>query len=292
VGVVAVLAACASAAEDASNGRVEPEDSATTATVDLLDPCAKPNLTTVEPGALTFAVPAAPAPPYFLTDQPADQEGLESAFAYALAEELRFRDPEVTWELVPAEDVLTGAFVDFDIALGGFVARPEEFPVIDYSAPYLQTETILDVTDDAARRALLALGGQDVADPATLRFAAPVQGNGRPWLIGKGWIPEGGGLALWARGGLEMEQARASTDVRVIDEPTRQWLSEVRGVEVADVFGVDTPDVEYSLALVAGNPLTSCVDRALSEMSEKGELQELAATWLDPSAWLEREGLE
>ncbi len=40
-----------------------------------LDPCAKPNLTTVEPGAITFATSSVPTPPFFLTDDPSDREG-------------------------------------------------------------------------------------------------------------------------------------------------------------------------------------------------------------------------
>lgn len=281
VGVL--LAGCASGGDAAISSSV-PADEDSDAELVILDPCAKPNLTTIEPGAISFVTPSAPAPPYFLTDEPSDREGLEAALAYELAEELGFRPQEVTWDLVPAEQILTGEFVDFDVAIGGFVARPDEFPIIDYTSPYLATTTVLDVNDDAVRRALLGVGGE--LTPTQVRFAAPVQGAGRPWLMSKEWLPEGGGLALWARGGLEMDQARAATDARLIDEPTRQWLTEVKGVEISNVAGASPPEVEYSLAMVAGNPLVACVDRALAEMSENGTLDDLRTTWLAPGAWV------
>jgi len=276
------LVGCTAAGSGGAAVPVVPDDDAEAELV-VLDPCSKPNLTTVEPGALTFTTSLAPAPPFFLTDEPADREGFEAELAYALAEQLGFRPQEVTWELVPAQDVLTGTFLGYDIAIDGYVARPDEFPAIAYSSPYLETTTVLDVSGDQARRSLLGVNTE--VPPSSLRFASPVQGIGRPWLLGKGWIPEGGGLALWARTGLEMEQARETTDVRLMDEFTRQWLEAEAGAEITNVAGGEPPDVAFSFAMVGGNPLAACVDRALAEMVETGQLETIKATWLVPEAW-------
>ena len=297
VGAAALLAACASSGDDGVALPLEPDPSPSTEAVDILDPCAKPNLTTVEPGALTFATPAGPIPPYFLTDEPSDQLGLESALAYVLAEQLGFRNQEVTWEVVPAEQVLTGEFTDFDIALGGFVARPDEFPIIDYSTPYLVTSVDVVATGDDVRGVLVGGGGSTAVatqedaprlTPLDLRWTASVQGLGRPWLASQGWLSDRG-LTIWARGGLEMIAAEDGTDVRIIDEPTQEWLTTIAEEEVSIVPGVTPPDAEYSLAMVAGNPLVACVERALGEMSETGQLQELTTTWLDPVMWIEED---
>lgn len=278
-----LLSACA--ADDVSGGAagVTPPPDDDQSEFVLLDPCSKPNLTTVEPGALTFTTSAAPAPPYFLSDEPADRLGLESELAYAVAEQLGFRPQEVTWEFAPAQDVLTGSFLDFDLAVDGYVARPDEYPAIAYSTPYLETTTVLDVPDDDARRVLLGVSQQ--TQPSSLRFAAPVQGTGRPWLLDKGWIPEGGGLGMWARAGSEMQEARIVTDAQLIDEPTRQWLESIADIDVSNVAGVDPPDIALSFAMVGGNPLEACVDRALAELSESGELETIVETWLNPEMW-------
>ncbi|MBL6631935.1 MAG: transporter substrate-binding domain-containing protein [Candidatus Nanopelagicales bacterium] len=282
LGCVLLSACTVNGASGGATGVAPPPDDDQSELV-LLDPCSKPNLTTVEPGALTFTTSATPAPPYFLSDQPADRLGLESELAYTVAEQLGFRPQEVTWEFAPAQDVLTGSFLDFDIAVDGYVARPEEFPAIAFSTPYLETTTVLDVADDDARRVLLGVSQQ--TQPSSLRFAAPVQGTGRPWLLSKGWIPEGGGLAMWARAGTEMQEARIVTDAQLIDEPTRQWLESVADIDVSNVAGVDPPDVALSFAMVQGNPLAACVDRALAELSESGELETITETWLNPEMW-------
>ena len=282
LGCVLVSACAADAAVDgAPNVVPQPDD--VQPELEALDPCSRPNLTTVEPGALTFTTSTAPAQPFFLSDEPADRLGFESELAYSVAEQLGFRPQEVTWEFAPAEDVLTGTFVDFDIAVDGYVARPDEFPAITYSTPYLETTTVLDVSNDDIRRILLGVNSQ--TPPSALRFAAPVQGAGRPWLLEKGWIPEGGGLAMWARAGSEMEQARESTDAQLLDAFTGQWLEEVADLEVSGVAGVDPPDIAMSFAMVQGNPLVSCVDRALAEMSESGDLEAITEMWLSPEMW-------
>ncbi|MEL0282137.1 MAG: hypothetical protein VXA76_06400, partial [Actinomycetota bacterium] len=87
------------------------------------------------------------------------------------------------------------------------------------------------------------------------------------------------------RAGSEMEQARESTDAQLLDASTGQWLEEVADVEISGVAGVDPPDIAMSFAMVQGNPLAACVDRALAELSESGELETIVETWLDPEMW-------
>jgi ABC-type amino acid transport substrate-binding protein len=113
---------------------IEPQINANTEEV-MLDPCAKPNLTTVEPGAITFVTPEVPAPPYFQSEVPADRLGLDADFAYELAEQLGYRPGQVAWEFAPLEQIVQGQFVDFDIALGGFTQAVES-AVVAVPVPY------------------------------------------------------------------------------------------------------------------------------------------------------------
>lgn len=200
-----LLTGCASSSGQEPGVQTPEEDANAEALAAMLDPCAKPNLTTVEPGAITFATSSVPAPPFFLTDDPSDREGLDADFAYSLAEVLGFRSGQVTWEYVPAEQVLSGEFVDYDVALGGFSATQADGLPVVFSQPYL----IVD---------------EDILPGATREPSAK----------------EGG-------------EPSASSDV-----------------------------AEVSFALVSGNPLLACTDRALDEMSEDGTLDELRARWLDP----------
>lgn len=164
-----------------------------------LDPCAKPNLTTVEPGAFTFATSEAPAPPFFLTEKPSDREGFEADLAYALAEELGFRSGQVTWEFVDPEQIISGEFVDFDVAIGGFTSNLGTPSSLVFSHPYLDIDPDeLSINDDT--------------------------------------------------------------------EPD-----------------ASTQDVRFVLALVSGNPLAACVDRALTDMTDEGTIGALRERWLAPA---------
>lgn len=205
---VLLFSACASAAGEESVASPVPVDADDEAITAMLDPCFKPNLTTVEPGALTFATSSVPAPPFFLTDEPSDREGVDSDLAYLLAEQLGFRPGEVTWEIAPVEQILSGEFVDYDVALGGLTVSNDASVSVVFSRPYLDIDAAV------------------VADAPELQ-------------------PSGEG----------------------IPEDPSPTLGRV----------------ELVLASVSGNPLSTCIDRALTDMSEAGTLEALRERWLDPS---------
>ena len=141
----------------------------------LLDPCAKPNLTTVEPGAITFVTSAVPAPPFFLTDDPSDREGFDADLAYSLAEVLGFRPGQVTWEYAPTGQILSGEFVDYDVALGGFTQTGSEGAPVAFSQAYVSIDSSL-LPDTAVESSPDGGDFDDVSGVAELSFVL-VRGN-------------------------------------------------------------------------------------------------------------------
>jgi len=258
---------------------------------DALDPCSRPNLTTVEPGALTFATSDVPAPPFFLTDEPADRAGLESDLAYTLAERMGFRPQEVTWEFVSPDQIVTGQFLDYDIAIGGFTDRSEQFPAVTFTRPYAEVPLELLTTTEDVSAAFTGIRSaaedpEQASTPDQLSWAATFQGPGPPWLIDQGWL-EFDTRYEWARGGVSVEAALDATDVVVVDEPTRRWLEAAGDVDFSRVPGVEVPGASFAMAMVTGNPLLACVDRALGEMSEEGVVADVIDRWTDPASWIE-----
>ena len=286
-----VLVGCADGVEVSSTPAGATEQEERGAIDEALDPCSRPNMTTVEPGALTFATSDTPAPPYFLTEVPADRRGLESDLAYELADRMGFRPQEVTWEFVSPDEVVTGQFVDYDIAIAGFAPRSEEFPAVEYTRPYLEVGyEVVSTAEDVPAVLTGTRPADDDADqaraPGDLAWGASFQGSGPPWLIGEGWM-EYETRYDWVRGGVSLEAALEFTDAIVIDEHTRRWLQEIQDIDTTTVGGVPVPEGSYAMVMVAGNPLLGCVDRALGEMSEAGELSELGDRWLEPRSWIE-----
>lgn len=265
----------------------EPSDDAD-ALAQVLDPCATLNLTTVEPGAVTFATSAVPAPPFFLTDDPSDRIGLEADLAYALAEELGFRPGAVTWEFISPEQILSGEFIDYDIAIGGFAPSEGEGLPVAYSQPYLEADLL--VLADGAEPAEVAqrLTASSADEPSDgFRWAFTVQGPARSWLVAQGQSIDAPRTYVGANDVRRGSAIRTSSDAVVVDEFSALWLTEIEGEDLPIVAAVQAPVASYSLALVAGNPLVACVDRALDEMSEVGTLDDLRQRWLDAQVWVE-----
>ncbi len=288
VGFVSLLlGACGSAAgEEAKQPPIQVDDQSE-AVAAMLDPCAKPNLTTVEPGALTFATSTLPSPPFFLTDDPADRRGLEADLAYRLAEVLGFRPGQVTWEFVDPEQLLTGEFVDFDIAIGGLSPQAEEGSAMVFTRPYLESNLVILVQDPETAQELSASSISGEGETSALRWSWPLQGPAASSLADRGWVVDEpvtfSSVDQLVNGG-PVSQA---VDVVVVDVHAGRWLEIVAEERLVPVEVVDSPNVEYVLGLVAGNPLSTCVDRALSEMSENGSLLDLENLWLDPLQWVD-----
>jgi polar amino acid transport system substrate-binding protein len=133
---------CTSADSEEPSTAPPPPEVDVESLAEFLDPCAKLNLTTVKPGALTFVTSKLPSPPLFLTEEPADREGFDSDLAYVLAEQLGFRPGQVAWEIVPAEQILSGEFVDYDIAIGGLTASQVDGSSVVHSQAYANFSAI------------------------------------------------------------------------------------------------------------------------------------------------------
>ena len=291
LGVGLVLAGCAAPTNESDPdpmNETSVEDDASSLAISL-DPCAKPNLTTVEPGALTFVTSAVPAPPYFLSDDPADRLGLEADLAYLLAEQLGFRPAEVIWELIPAEQILSGEFTAFDVALGGFSAIDADASAVDFTRPYLIRDTVVIAENDDVRNALQGSPADegDGPEPRSLRWGSSAHGVDDRDLVARGWDLSQVGTFVGAQELLSGGSAWTASEVVVTDDAHATWLQEIAGESPRSVSGVEPPPLQYSLALVRGNPLQPCIDRALGEMSEAGTLDDLENRWLDPRAWSE-----
>lgn len=285
------LGGCASPGEGAGPAPVQtaPDQEDSSDLAQMLDPCAKPNLTTVEPGALTFVTSATPAPPYFLSDQPSDRLGLEADLAYALAEELGFRPGEVTWEFVPAEQVLSGEFTAFDIAIGGYSALEDESSAVAFSQPYLDGDAVVIARSEEVRNALLAVPASDgeAQGARSLRWGSTAHRVDELESVAGEWNLSEIDSFVGAQQLVREGSAWSAAEVVVTDDAHATWVNAIAAQSPVIVSGLQLPDFQYALAFVKGNPLQPCIDRALGEMSEAGILNQLENRWLDPVAWSE-----
>ncbi|MDH4160303.1 MAG: transporter substrate-binding domain-containing protein, partial [Actinomycetota bacterium] len=98
-----------------------------------VDACAPENLTLKNPGVLTVGTSKPAFPPYVIDDDPTNGKGLESALAYAVAEQLGFSADQVQWTFAPFAKLFQPGDKDYDFALNQISISPKRAQQVDFS---------------------------------------------------------------------------------------------------------------------------------------------------------------
>jgi polar amino acid transport system substrate-binding protein len=95
--------------------------------------------------------------PWVVDNDPTSGEGLESAVAYAVAEELGFERDDVEWVRVTFDQIIAPGAKDFDVAINQVSITEERRANLDFSSSY----------DDTAQ-AVVTVEGTSVAGATSL----------------------------------------------------------------------------------------------------------------------------
>ncbi|HEX9043599.1 MAG TPA: ABC transporter substrate-binding protein [Candidatus Limnocylindrales bacterium] len=295
-GTTATTAPESSAATESSaaSPAANPSESASAAAVESVAPsqiaCQAANLQTVAPGTLTVGTDNPAYPPYFSIPSsgnppapwklgdPTNGQGFESAFAYALADQLGYTKDQVKWIVVPFNNSFAPGPKPFDVDINQISYTKERATAVDMSDGYyyltqavvaLKSNPIAKVTSIADLKAY-KLGAQqgttsystitDVVAPA----AKPMVYNTNDDAIS----------ALKAK----------QIDGLVVDLPTAFYITaaQLDNSTIAGQFppagGADSE--HFSVVLAKGSPLTACVNQAIGSLTTLGILNDLKDTYL------------
>jgi polar amino acid transport system substrate-binding protein len=238
------------------------------------DACAN----TIEDGVLTIATGEPAFEPWVVDDAPESGEGFEAAVASAVAAEMGYDEGSVTWVRTTFEEAIQPGAKSFDMNLQQFSITEERRENIDFSLPYYTTnQAIIGLDGSAAEGATtladlkeLKLGAQ--AGTTSLQFITDViQPTQEPFVYNDN---------VGAKAALEANQI----DAAVFDLPTALYVSavEIEGSSVIGQFPADAGGTSdgFGFVLEKGNPLTACVDRAVTAITESGELDAITQEWL------------
>ncbi len=240
-------------------------------TVPALRACTKGNVPTRVPGTLTIATGSPAQPPWFVGN-PAGGQGLESAVAAAIADGLGYPGDRVRWTQIDRRDATAGVRTDFDLDLDQFTAPDAGTTTADYSTGYYAvTDSVLIPAGHPTPSSVhdvekLTLG----AGPGATRDAA----GGAP----RRFDTDEAAIA-----------AAATKAVEGVILPTPAALEVARGNPAMVVAGQlpSDPSVQpdqFKALLPKGSALTGCVSATIDRLRAEGALDELAATWVAPSA--------
>lgn len=276
-----VVAACAPEEEaptDGSGGTTEP------APVDAASCAAEATL--VNDGTLTIATGNPAYSPWYggksiegsewesssFTGDPHTGEGYESAFAYALAEELGFSEDQVEWLGIPFNKSFAPGPKDFDFSMQQVSITEKRAEAVDFSVGYFDVNQALIANEGSP-----AIGATTLAELQDLRLGAPI-GTTSLTVIEE-LVQPTDGASVYDDLDLALKDLKnGQIDGVVVDFPTAFY-------GYADVVVGQFPDLgeqeQFGLTFEKGNSFVECVDLGIEAMRTDGTLDSLKDEWLE-----------
>jgi polar amino acid transport system substrate-binding protein len=272
-----LLSACSSsddtAAETATAETSVAESAAESAAT---DECAFENLTTISPGMLTIGTDTPAYPPYFVDDDPTNGEGFESAVAYAVASQLGFAATDVKWEVVPFNSSYAPGDKNFDFDINQISITPERSEVVDFSDGYYTVNQAVVAFNDSP-----IAGATTIAELKDAKLGAQV-GTTSLDFVTEVVQPTTEPYVFNDTNDAKSALQNGQIDGIVVDLPTAYYVTaaEFDNSKIVGQFAATAGGEEFGLLFQKGNPLVTCVNKALATLRDSGELQEIQDAWL------------
>ncbi len=275
-----VLAACGS--DDDSSGASDSTDApsdTTAASGETTDGAAAGDCgATIDDGVLTIATGEPAFYPWVIDDAPETGEGFEAAVAYAVAAEMGYEGDAVVWTRTTFDEAIQPGAKNFDMNLQQYSITPERVENIDFSLPYFTSNQAIVALEGSS-----AEGATTIADLKDVKFGAQVGTTSLAFItevIQPTQEPFVYDDNVGAKAALEANQI----DAAVFDLPTALFVSgvEIENSAVVGQFPADaggTTD-QFGFVLEKDSALTSCVDAAITTLTDNGELDAITQEWL------------
>jgi polar amino acid transport system substrate-binding protein len=237
--------------------------------------CEKADLELKAGGQLTVGTDKPAFPPYFVDDDPTNGKGFESAVAYAIADQLGFDKSEVKWKVVPFNASFKPGPKDFDFDVNQISITDQRKRAVDFSEPYYESPqaVIAQKKSPAAQAASLAdlkdtQIGVQIGTTSLDAVNASIQPSKQPKVF------DDSNATVTA---LKQNQVEAV----VTDLPTALYLTaaEIPSATVVGQFSAPGGDT-WGALLEKDSPLTECVSKAISDLRDSGDLDQITEKWM------------
>jgi polar amino acid transport system substrate-binding protein len=225
-------------------------------------------------GTLTVATDKPAYPPWFQGNNPSNGKGYESAVAYAVAKQLGFSRGQVHWAYEPFDSSYAPGPKKFDFDVNE----------VSYSAQRATAVTFSDSYYDV-QQAIIALKGTPIVahhSPADLKgyvFGDQIGTTSLAFItsqIQPTHQPKVFQTLNVAKEALQTRQIAAL----VADTPTAQFISSSEIPHSVMVAQFPSTGEHFGLLFRKGNPLVTCVNKALATLKANGTLAALSKQYL------------
>jgi len=261
--VTLILSACgggaeAPAAEEAAEG----------------DQCTLEKLALSEAGKLPEATGEPVFPPWMMDDDPSNAQGYESAFIYALAEEMGFAAEDVQWVRTSFDEAISPVEKPYDFNIQQYTITAEREEIVDFSDPYYTVQTAVVALDGSP-----AATATSYAELREAKFGAMV-GTTDLDIIEN--IIGAEDVAVYNTVADVLTAINAGQiDATTIGLPSAYYFVAVQ-LDNGAIGGIIPSEVEegFGMLFADGSELTPCVNAALQALKDNGTMDALVAEWL------------
>lgn len=241
---------------------------------------------TVTSGQLTIGTDNPAYPPWYAggtksskwkINDPSTGKGYESAVAYAVASKLGYSKSQVKWTYVPFNRSYAPGTKSFDFDINQISYTPARAKVVDFSKSYYNVNQAIVVnkgTKIASVRSIKGLASYKIgAQLGTTSYAfieSKIKPSQQPAVFNSNAAAV---LAL----------KNKQIDGLVVDLPTAFYVTaaQVPNSKILGQFEVGGAATDhFGVVLAKGNPLTACVNRAITSLRTNGTLKRLQQLWL------------
>ena len=225
-------------------------------------------------GVLTVATDSPAYPPWFENNVPADGKGYESAVAYAIAKVLGFSKPQVRWVREPFDASYAPGPKKFDFDVNEISYTPQRATAVSFSSSYYDVSQSLValknspiIAHHTPAELKTYIYGDQVGTTSLSFIASQIQPTAQPKVFQ---------TLNDVKSALQTHQIAAF----VTDTPTAQYISssEIPGSVMVAQF--PSTGEHYGLLFGLGDPLVSCVNKAIATLKADGTLQALQKQYL------------
>ncbi len=268
------LSACATASTPSGSSGA-PAGSASASTS-----CTPASLHLLNAGQLTVGTDSPAYPPYFEDNDPTNGKGFESEVAYAVADKLGFTKDQVKWVVVPFDSSYKPGAKTFDFDINEISITGERQQAVDFSHPYFTVP-----------QAVVALKNNKFASATTIadlkdaKLGAQV-GTTSLQFIKDTIAPTQEPQVFNDTNGAKHALTNGTLDAIVVDLPTAFYITaaEIDNSKVVGQFAPDPSSDTWGLLFEKGNPLVTCVNKAVDDLTASGQLAQITQQVLSTDA--------
>jgi polar amino acid transport system substrate-binding protein len=265
--MVAGIAACGSSSSSSSGS-----GSASAATTSCSNSAIQKDL--YQKGQLTVATDQPAYPPWFENNDPANGKGYESAVAYAVAKQLGFTNAQVKWAYEPFDASYAPGPKKFDFDINEISYTPQRATAVTFSNSYYDVQQALVAlkngpiaTKHSPADLKTYVYGDQVGTTSLAFITSEIQPTTQPKVFQ---------TLNDVKEALQTHQIAAL----VTDTPTAQYISssEIPGTVMVGQF--PSTGEHYGLLFAKGDPLVTCVNKAIATLKSNGTLSRLQKQYL------------